>query len=93
MSEQGTTKDQVSGVDELCVIGAGCGHHPMPTAVEAWRAKYALRIMAVCNCSEDFAIDSAKAVDDETIAKRMDDPEGAADEEMEYWTDDGDGHE
>lgn len=84
---------EVDMLDEPGVFGGGCGRHPMPTAVEAWRAKYALRIMAVCNCSEDFAIDCAKAVDDETIARRLDHPEDAADEEMEYWTDDGDGHE
>lgn len=59
---------------------------------QEWRDRYALRIMHVTNCSEDDARACAAQVDlmGEVYDIETDSPEDAADDELLYWSDDGD---
>lgn len=57
---------------------------------DEWRKRYAARIQAVTLCTPEFAEDCAKNTSLGTFLTVEDDPEGAADDEMGEWTDDGD---
>lgn len=60
---------------------------------QEWRDRYALRIMHVTSCSEDDARAAAAQVDlssDVVYDIETDRPEDAADDELSYWSDDGD---
>lgn len=60
---------------------------------EEWKRRYAARIIACASWNERAAMHCAEAgyeVMRDGCEEFADDPEGAADEEMSCWTDDGD---
>lgn len=73
--------------DEPAVMGAGCGNPPRPTQKEEWMATYVLRMI-------EHGIDAegawALCRSGENDNDYTEDPRDAADDEMSYWTDDGD---
>lgn len=91
MSEA-VTKEQSD--DEPSVMGAGCGLAPMPTDAErreAYKHLYVARMVAVSGITQEAAAENFEAGADSLDYDIP--PEDAADAEMEYWTDDGDGNE
>jgi hypothetical protein len=65
--------------DSPSVIGGGLP--TMPTPEEAWRAKFAARLVEVANMPEHIAIDYAQSAE----LDLTEDPSDAADMEMSYW--------
>ncbi len=75
--------------DEPSVMGAGCGISPMPTREEAeavWRKAFAARLVEAGALDQESADECAAAVD----VDFQQDPAEAADDEIEYWGNDGD---
>jgi len=62
---------------------------PIPTAKEEWMAKYVLRMVERGIEAEDAWACCQAGDDDHDYAS---DPRDSADEELTYWTDDGDLH-
>jgi hypothetical protein len=74
--------------DEPPVMGAGCGKPPIPTQKEEWMAKYVLRMVELGIDANDAWACCRAGEDDHDYTIN---PRDAADDEMSYWTDDGDG--
>jgi len=69
--------------DEPSVIGAGCGHSPMPTQADreaAWRHLYVARMV-----ERGIALKDAQACCAAGDADLSEDPAQAADDELDYW--------
>jgi len=74
--------------DEPSVLGAACGPPPMPRRAEAeaiWRAAYIARMV-----ERGIPVDDATACCNAGDVVLSDDPVDAADDELEYWENDGD---
>jgi hypothetical protein len=63
----------------------------MSISRDEWMKRYKERVREVCEMSQDNLDDLAESVDVENLSEdELLDPEDAADNEMECWTDDGD---
>lgn len=79
--------------DEGC-CSAGGPPHPMPIPQAEWQQRFAARIMKHADWAEQPAMQAAESGYEYMTTESPEfanDPEGAADEEMSCWTDDGDG--
>lgn len=101
-SEQVPTKDQLTqewvtkitsqpDADGFCSVGGPPA--PAIPSKEEWQRRFAARIMACASWDEIPAMQCAEAGFELMVAEAPEfvlDPEGAADEEISCWTDDGD---
>lgn len=86
-----TFKQLADYFEEPSVIGAGCGVAPMPTEEDrkaAWKALYVAEFVKV-GLDAETAASWFDELDWDEVKDQA--PEDLAADEMEYWTDDGDG--
>lgn len=97
MTNTQLTQEWVSKVTSQDVDDSPCvtGGPPRPAipSKEEWQRRFAARIMACASWDEIPAMQCAEAGFELMVSEAPEfvlDPEGAADEEMSCWTDDGD---
>jgi hypothetical protein len=92
LTQEWVTKVTSQDADEGCCSAGGPPHPPLISQQE-WQRRFAARIMKYANWAEQPAMQAAESGYEYMKSESPEfanDPEGAADEEMACWTDDGD---